>query len=99
MRLSQGPGHLGRLCKGRPLDVFAPWMVEEEEGEPGREHSLSGGFVVGTVFGLKFQSAPTAPPPSMHSPAFVAVESVEEMRPSFCHRGAGELGEAGQQES
>lgn len=27
IQLSQGPGHLGRLCKGKPLDVFTPWMV------------------------------------------------------------------------
>jgi hypothetical protein len=40
IQLSQGSGHLGRLCKGRPLDVFIPWMVvvvveEEEEGGGG----------------------------------------------------------------
>lgn len=99
IHLRQGPEHLGKLCKGKPLDVFTPWMVEKKEGEPGKEHSLSRGFVVGRAFRLKSQSGPTALPPSLHSPAFVTVESVEKVRPSFCHRGAGQLWEVGEQES
>lgn len=98
IQLSQGPGCLGRLCKGRPLDVFTPWMVDKKEGKPGREHNLNTGLMVGRAFRLKSQQGLTALPPFLHSPAFVTVESVEEMRPSLCHRGARELRGAGEQE-
>lgn len=66
-------------------------MVEEEEGEP--EQRICGRKSLQTGI-----PGPPALPPSLHSPAFVTVESVEEVRPSFCHRGAGELREAGRQE-
>lgn len=61
-----------------------------------RKENQSRGFVVESLqTGIP---GPPALPPSLHSPAFVTVESVEEVRPSFCHRGAGELREAGRQE-
>lgn len=37
--------------------------------------------------------------PSLHAPAFVTVERIEEMRSSVRHGGAGELRESSQQDS
>lgn len=69
-------------------------MKEKREGGTRPGAQLGQGYELERDFRLKFHLLGlTALPPFLHIPAFVTVQSIEEMRSSVRHRGAGELKE------